>query len=53
LRKERNSALARGEAVDRYLIARFYGAPTHALLGWIRRGEIVSANNKAAVKIKV
>ena len=50
---ERQAAMAKGEAVDRYPIGMFYGAPGHALLGWTRRDEVASARNSAEVLIKV
>lgn len=50
---ERKAALLKGEAIDRYPISMFYGAPGHALLGWSRRDEVASARNSAEVKIKV
>lgn len=50
---ERRAALAKGQAVDRYPINMFFGAPAHTLLGWTRRQEQASGANIAAVKRKV
>lgn len=50
---ERSAALANGQAVDRYPINMFFGAPAHTLLGWTRRQEQASGANIAAVKRKV
>ena len=50
---ERQAALAKGAAVDRYPIAMAYELQAHALLGWTRREAVRSAPNLAEVQKKL
>ena len=51
--RQRASALKKGEAVDRYPISLFFGAPGHSLMGWDKYQEGASPRNIAAVRRKV